>query len=98
MGQLLGGGQLPWVNFSGYKYSVRNIISINMIVVYILVSYQLPWEPFLKANTDQRPVETGRKLKANTVQQQPVETGHKLDANRVQRPVETGRRSRLLKS
>ena len=69
-----------------------------MIVVYILVSCQLPWEPFLKANTDQRPVETGRKLKANTVQQQPVETGHKLDANRVQRPVETGRRSRLLSS
>ena len=69
-----------------------------MIVVYILVSCQLPWEPFLQANTVQRPVETGRKLKANTVQQQPVETGHKLDANTVQRPVETGRKSRLLSS
>ena len=69
-----------------------------MIVVYILVSCQLPWEPFLKANTDQRPVGMGRKLKANTVQQQPVETGHKLDANRVQRPVEMGGRSRLLSS
>ena len=98
MGQLSGGGQLPWVNFNFYKYSVRNIKSINMIVVYILVSCQLPREPFLKANTEQRPIETGRKLKANTVQQLPVETGCKLDANRVQRPVETGRRSRLLSS
>ena len=69
-----------------------------MIVVYILVSCQQPWEPFLQANTVQRPVETGRKLKANTVQQQPVETGRKLDANRVQQPVETGRKSRLLSS
>ena len=53
-----------------------------MIVVYILVSCQLPWEPFLQANTVQRP----------------FETGHKLDANRVQRPVEMGRKSRLLSS
>ena len=68
-----------------------------MIIVYILVSCQLPWEPFLKANTVQRPDETGCKLKANIVQQQPVETGRKLDANRVQRPVETDRKSRLLR-
>ena len=58
-----------------------------MIVVYILVSCQLPWEPFSQANTVQLPVETGRKLKANTVQQQPVEKGRKLNANRVQRPL-----------
>ena len=62
-----------------------------MIVVYIL------WEPFLKANTVQQPVERGRKLKANTVQQ-PVGTGRKLDANALQGPVETGRKSRLLSS
>ena len=33
---------------------------------------QLPWKSFSKANTVQRPVETGRKLKTNTVQR-PVE-------------------------
>ena len=60
-----------------------------MIVVYILPSCQLPWEPFLKANTVQRPIESGHKLKANTVQR-PIESGHKLKANTVQQPVETG--------
>ena len=78
-----GGGECPWVNFNGYKYSVRHIKSINMIVVYILPSCQLTWDDM------GRPVETGRKLKANTVQQL-IETGCKLKANTVQQPIEMG--------
>ena len=84
-----GGGGQNVKNFNGYKYSVRNIKSINMIIVYILPSCQLPWEPFLKANTIQQPAETGRKFKANTVQR-PVDTGRKFKANTVQQPIETG--------
>ena len=70
MGEFLwgGGAKCPWVNFNGYKYSVRNIKSINIIIVYILPSCQLQWNPFLKANTVQQDVEISRKLKANTVQ------------------------------
>ena len=92
MGPFWGGGkmsmgQLQWVQILCEKHQ---ILKINMIIVYILPSCQLPWEPFLKANTVQRSVETGHKLKANTVQQ-PVETGRKLKANTVQQSTETGR-------
>ena len=36
----MGGAKCQWVDFNGYKYSVRNINSINLIVVYILPSCQ----------------------------------------------------------
>ena len=42
MGQIFfgGGAKCPWFDFNRYKYSVRNIKSINIIVVYILPSCQ----------------------------------------------------------
>ena len=93
MGRLSwGGAKCPWVNFNGYKYSVRDIKSINMIEATMSATMGRPVETGrkLKANTVQQLIETGCKLKANTVQQ-PVEKGCKLKANTVQRPVSATR-------
>ena len=96
MGRLSGGGkmsmgQLQWLQIFCEKHQIHKYDrSLHTSIMSANMGRPVETGRKLKANTVQQPVETGCKLKANTVQQ-PFEKGHKLKANRVQRPVSATR-------
>ena len=86
-------GQLQWVQIFCEKHQIHKYdLSLHTSIMSATMGRPVETGRKLKANTVQQPVETGRKLKANTVQQH-VEMGHKLKPNTVQLPVVTGRKA-----
>ena len=84
-------GQLQWVQIFCEKHQIHKCDrSLHISIMSATMGPPVETGRKLKANTVQQLIETGCKLKANTVQQ-PLEKGRKLKANRVQRPVSATR-------
>ena len=84
-------GQLQWVQIFCEKHQIHKYDrSLHTSIMSGTMGRPFETGRKLKANTVQQLIETGCKLKANTVQQ-PVEKGRKLKANTVERPVSATR-------
>ena len=89
-------GQLQWVQIFCEKHHIHKYDhSLHTSIMSATMGRPVSGRPIetghkLKENTVLQLIETGCKLKANTVQQ-PVEKDRKLKANTVERPVSATR-------